>query len=54
MDWIHPSSGRVYNTIKSPPQSMIGPPNNPSNMIDDITNEPLIQVIFFFFFSFIE
>lgn len=44
MEWIHPQSGKIYHSIDSPPKSMQGSPNNPCNMFDDITNEPLIQV----------
>jgi hypothetical protein len=44
-NWIHPSSGRTYNTLLLPPKSMTGTLEDPLTMLDDVTSEPLQQVI---------
>lgn len=43
--WIHKPSGRRYNTLTSPPKSMVGSVDEPMNMFDDLTSEPLEQEI---------
>lgn len=48
--WIHKSSGRHYDTILNPPKSMTGTLEHPSTMFDDITDEPLEQVIYKIYF----
>lgn len=44
MEWTHIASGRKYHVIDQPPKSMEGGSACPKNMLDDETNELLVQV----------
>ena len=41
--WIHKESGRSYHVKYHPPKSFTGGSPTPQNMLDDATNEPLMQ-----------
>ena len=42
--WVHKESGRSYHVKFKPPKSLGDQIPSPETMLDDITNEPLMQV----------